>query len=72
MMNGTENKMFGSYSENKKYFAATVDVSFGYERKLGGSHIKLQPYLQLPVRGIGVGDLPIKSAGMRVGLTRNH
>jgi hypothetical protein len=72
MMNGTENKMFGSYSENKKYFAATVDVSFGYERKLGGSHIKLQPYLQLPVRGIGVGDLPIKSAGIRVGLTRNH
>jgi hypothetical protein len=72
MMNGTENKMSGSYSEDKKYSAATIDVSFGYERKLGGSHINLQPYLQLPVRGIGVGDLSIRSAGIRVGMTRNH
>jgi hypothetical protein len=72
MMNGSEEKMFGSYSRNKNYFAATADVSFGYERQLGNNQIKFQPYLQIPVKGIGVGKLPIKSAGIRVGLTRSH
>ena len=35
LLNGTEQQMKGSYKNVSKYFAATVDVSAGYENKIG-------------------------------------
>jgi hypothetical protein len=73
MMNGTEHKMFGSYTNNRNYFAATLDFSAGIERQIGAKNqVRFQPYLHLPLKGIGVGKLPIRSAGIRIGFIHNH
>ncbi len=73
MMNGTEDKMYGTYLNNRNYFAATVDFSIGVERQIGmKNRLRFQPYLQLPLKGIGVGKLPITSAGIRIGFIHNH
>ena len=71
LLNGTEGKMYSSYKKDKRYFAAAVDLGLGYEKDLGKkSHIRMEPYVQLPIRGIGVGHLPVMSAGLRIVLTR--
>lgn len=73
MMNGTEEKMFKSYKKDRNYFATTIDFTIGYEKKIGKKNqLRIQPYLQLPVKGIGVGKLPLKSAGIRIAFTHNQ
>ena len=70
-MNGTEQMMYGTYKNNKRYFAASLDLGIGYSQKFGNkNNIRFQPYLQIPLKGVGVGDLQIMGAGLRVALTR--
>ena len=72
MLNGTEGKMNGSYKQNRGYFAASADLSAGYEINFGKkAFIRIEPYIQLPLKGIGVGHLPVKSTGIRLGITRS-
>src|SRR5688572_9959611 len=72
MYNGTEAMMYASYKKDRRYFAASVDVTVGYERAIGKKNpIRFEPYIQLPVRGVGVGLLPVKSYGVRLSLTRS-
>jgi hypothetical protein len=69
---GTQQSMVASYDERCRYFAATIDVSVGYEHTLGTrTNLRIAPYLQLPMKGIGVGTLPVKSAGVHIGITRS-
>lgn len=71
-INGTQQSMVASYDERCRYFAATVDLSIGYQHTLGKStNLRIEPYLQLPLKGIGVGTMPVKSAGMHIGVTRS-
>ena len=62
--------MHSTYKKDGRYFAAAADIGFGYEKDLGKNHLRFEPYLQLPVKGIGVGDLRVKTAGIRIALTR--
>jgi hypothetical protein len=59
---------------NKKpsqYFFSVINVSVGFEQKLGKiGNLRLEPYLRIPVSGIGSGSLPIMSAGLNIGITR--
>jgi hypothetical protein len=72
MLNGTSGKMNGNYTANRNYFAASIDLGLGYEKDIGkNNHLRLEPYLQLPVRGIGVGRLQVRTAGVRFAITRS-
>jgi len=72
MLNGTQGKMSGSYEQNQTYFASCIDFAFGYEKNLGyKTRLRIEPYIQLPVDGIGVGHLLVKSAGLRFGITNS-
>jgi DNA-directed RNA polymerase subunit H (RpoH/RPB5) len=72
LLNGIQGKMYGSYKKDRRYFAAAIDLGFGYEKDIGKKiHIRFEPYLQLPLKGIGIGHLPVKSAGFRIALTRS-
>lgn len=72
LLNGIQGKLDGSYKKDRRYFAASVDLGLGYEKDIGKkSHIRFEPYLQLPIRKIGIGHLPVKSAGFRIVLTRS-
>ena len=69
--NGTMQMMYGTYKRNEQYFAASLDLGIGYEQNLGrNKSIRFQPYIQIPVKGIGMGDLPVMSTGLRIALTK--
>jgi hypothetical protein len=72
MLNGTQGKMSGSYEQNQTYFASCIDFALGYEKNVGyKTRLRIEPYIQLPVNGIGVGHLLVKSAGLRFGITNS-
>jgi hypothetical protein len=71
-LNGTEGIMYGTYKTNRSYFAASFDLAIGYEKNFGKkSNIRFQPYVQLPVKGIGVGNLKVMSTGVHIAITRS-
>jgi len=72
VINGVRQNMTSNYKNSSKYFAAVVDLSVGYELKASERlRLRLQPYLQVPLKGIGVGSIPVKSMGVHAGITRN-
>ncbi|MEO7293013.1 MAG: porin family protein, partial [Ginsengibacter sp.] len=71
-LNGTDYIMYGTYKNNPSYFAASLDLAVGYEKNFGKkSNIRFQPYVQLPIKGIGVGNLKVTSAGVHIAITRS-
>jgi hypothetical protein len=72
MVNGSENFMEKSYNKNSCYAAANVNVSAGFEHRIiKNNFIRLEPYLQIPIKGIGVGSMPVTSAGIHIGIITN-
>jgi hypothetical protein len=68
-MNGSPEKMEGIYTKNNLKFPAVINISAGFEKNISSLlKVRIEPYLKLPVQGIGVGKLPVTSAGIQVGL----
>ena len=71
-MNGTPEKMNGVYPKNTTNIPAVIFMSAGLQHNITNSlKINIEPYLKLPVTGIGVGKLPVTSAGIQIGISRN-
>lgn len=71
-MNGVQQAMISSYKNRSRSAAATLDFSAGYEFKIGKSdHIRIEPYIQVPLKGMGVGSMPMKSSGIRLGIIKS-
>ncbi|MEO7264354.1 MAG: outer membrane beta-barrel protein [Ferruginibacter sp.] len=67
MLNGTEGSMDASYKENKFYPAAALNVAVGLQKTISTTiGLKVEPFIQLPLKGMGIGELPIKNAGLRL------
>jgi hypothetical protein len=69
LVNGSQQKLTGSYSNSEKYFNAALNISAGYEYKIKGTILRIEPYVQLPLKGIGVGSMAVLSTGVHVGVT---
>jgi hypothetical protein len=70
LMNGTSENVVGLYNNSSGYFAAAIDFSVGYQYKLSNNkNIRIEPYLQIPLKGIGMGTLPVMSVGLHFGFT---
>ncbi len=70
-MAGSSEKMFGNYNKNNYTLPAVAALSIGYERTVFKyTNLRIEPFLTLPLQGIGVGKLPITSAGLQFGLVR--
>lgn len=56
--------------QNKnKHYLNIVNLGIGYERVLTDRlSLQVEPYLKLPLSGIGEGNITLKSAGAFVGL----
>jgi hypothetical protein len=60
-----------SYKNATKNWFSVATVSIGYSHKLGGAGtIRVEPYLKLPIKNIGVGNMPIMSTGLNIGFTK--
>ena len=68
-LNGNQQKLPANYAENKRYFDAALNVSAGYEYKLKQTTLRIEPYVQVPLKKIGVGSMPLMSTGINVGIT---
>ena len=54
-----------SISNKNKHYFSIIDFSGGYERKINKTFsISAEPYIKLPVTGIGVGKIKLSSAGV--------
>jgi hypothetical protein len=70
MVNGNPQDMDKSYKDVTNYTAATFYFSVGYEHRiLKRNKIRIEPYLQIPLKGIGVGKMPVTSTGLHLGIT---
>jgi hypothetical protein len=68
ILNGLPVTVKGDYRQTSTYIAATLNLGLGYEKTFkSGSIFRINPYLQLPIGGIGVGQLQVMSAGIHAG-----
>ena len=60
-----------SYKNETKNWFSVVNFSIGYTHKLGDiGSMRLEPYLKLPIKNLGVGNMPIMSTGLNIGFTK--
>jgi len=72
IINGSRQSMTSAYKEASRYFAAAADLSIGYEKKIRNrTTIRIEPYIQIPLKGIGVGTMPVMSTGIHAGVSRS-
>lgn len=68
-MNGNLEKMEGTYKKDNVKIPAVFNISAGLEHRLSGLfQIRIEPYLKLPLQGVGVGKLPVTSTGIQISL----
>lgn len=59
------------FTNSTKNFFSNVSVSAGYTHRLGNfANLRVEPYLKLPISKMGIGNLPLFSTGLQVGLTK--
>ena len=59
------------YNSESKHYFASVHLSGGYARKLNKTtDLRIEPYIKLPVSGMGIGQLRFVSTGIHLGITR--
>jgi hypothetical protein len=70
-MNGNTEMMTGVYRNYSYGLPAVASISAGYQKNLSKFiNVRIEPFLKIPLTGMGVGNLPITSAGLQVGITR--
>lgn len=58
-----------STSENSNYLFSILNFSAGVEKQLGRStYFQVEPYLKIPMKGVGNGDIRLNSFGINLGL----
>ena len=62
---------YKSYSNSSSQLFSVVQLSGGYTHKLGKfAVLRLEPYVKLPVKGVGIGKIPLLSTGFNVGIIK--
>ena len=70
LINGNKQNITSTYKQANRYFAAAIDLSIGYEFNIQKNRsLRIEPYLQIPLKGIGVGIMPVTSTGLHIGYT---
>ena len=69
-LNGSQEKLLGVYKKNNYGLPAVANISIGYEHSISKNlNIRIEPYLKIPLQGMGVGSLHVTSAGLQLGIT---
>lgn len=68
---GTPGTRNWSYKNSTNNLFSVIHVGVGFERPAGRlGNIRVEPYVKIPTAGIGIGDLPVTSIGVNIGLTK--
>lgn len=64
-------KDYGYKNSSRDWFSI-MNISAGYQTMVRkNTHLSIAPYIKLPLRGVGIGKLPITSTGIYVSLSRS-
>jgi hypothetical protein len=59
------------YKDASKNWLSVGNISVGYERRIfKKTSLRIEPYARIPLKGVGIGSLPLSSMGVLVGITR--
>jgi hypothetical protein len=56
------------YKRASKDWFSVANLSLAYEQQVGRGRFRVEPYIKQPLRGVGIGSLPLSSAGVLVGI----
>ena len=60
------------YKNSSIDWFSIANISAGYQKKIGKyTNISAAPYIKLPLRGVGIGKLPIRSTGILFSVSRS-
>lgn len=60
-----------SYNNHINNWFSILNVGAGYERQLGNkTSLRVEPFIKLPVSGVGSGNINLTSTGVYIGVTR--
>jgi len=59
------------YKDGSTHIFSNLSIAGGYTHRLGNfAEVRVEPYLKLPLSGMGIGSLPFFSTGLQVGVTK--
>lgn len=65
-----QREAYRSYNNSSKNWLSVLQLSAGWQRGLGKKiALRVQPYYNIPLKGVGIGSLPISGAGVLAGFT---
>jgi hypothetical protein len=68
---GSISERYVKYTNSSTNWFSAMNVAVGYERRIGAAgSLRVEPYLKVPLKGVGWGRLPITSTGLNIGFTR--
>lgn len=68
--NPVQREMYKTYPNTGNNYFAVLQLSGGWQREMGGiGAVRVQPYYNLPLKGIGIGKLPVSGLGLQLGLS---
>lgn len=72
LYNGMAAHKYYTYKNGSQNWVSVLNISAGYEHTLGNvGNLRLEPYVKIPLSGMGTGSLPIMSVGLNVGITHS-
>jgi hypothetical protein len=70
MDNWVDTKTWAYKNATRNWFSI-IHAGVGYEHRLGAvGTLRVEPYLNIPAGGVGIGNMRITSVGLNVGITR--
>ena len=64
-INGEQKEINSTYNSMHNYLSSMLNFGIGYQFHLTRkTNAQLEPYLQIPVRGMGIGSLQVKTMGL--------
>ena len=73
VVSGQQQEINSTYKNTHSYLASEIRISAGYQHTLRKKiNIRIEPYIQIPLKGIGIGALPVTSTGIQLVLSRNQ
>ena len=70
---GLPQHLEATYTNNDFKILSSLNIALGYENKISKKIIiRIEPYLQIPLKGIGIGALPVSTVGLHFGFSNNH
>lgn len=69
IVNGQKVEVNSTYKDATFYSTSNINLSLGYQHNIGKQlNFRVEPYVQIPIKGVGIGSLPVTTIGVRIGI----